>query len=59
MPTGPPGLGLISLADVAGDSEDSKMSIAKFLVVAYAVSPVMTFVVVGALKASVALVGES
>lgn len=33
MPTGPPALGLIALADVADDSEDDKMSIAKFLVV--------------------------
>lgn len=32
-PTGPPALGLIALSDVAGDSEDNKMSIAKFLVV--------------------------
>lgn len=33
MPTGPPALGIIALADVAGDSEDDKMSIAKFLTV--------------------------
>lgn len=33
QPTGPPALGLIALADIAGDSEDDKMSIAKFLVV--------------------------
>lgn len=76
MPTGPPALGLIALADVADDSEDNKMSIAKFLVVghcyhflsglsaddeqiAYAISPVMTFVVVGALKASLASVAAS
>ena len=52
MPCGPPALKLVALADVTGSPEDEKMSIAKFLTVAYAFSPVMAFAVVGALNSS-------
>ena len=52
MPCGPPALKLTALADVTGSSEREKMSIAKFLTVAYAFSPVLAFAVVGVLNAS-------
>jgi len=68
MPTGPPAMILTSLADVNGSGEAEKMSIAKFLTVSicprlmclslikvqisYAVTPLICFSVVGALKAS-------
>ncbi|KAI9819930.1 MAG: hypothetical protein M1827_006500 [Pycnora praestabilis] len=52
MPTGPPAIKLTALADVNGSNEEEKMSIAKFLTIAYTVSPVICFAVVGSLKAS-------
>ncbi|SLM35617.1 hypothetical protein LPUS_04944 [Lasallia pustulata] len=52
MPTGPPALKLTALADVNGNSDEDKMSIAKFLTISYAVSPLIAFAVVGSLKAS-------
>lgn len=54
MPTGPPATKLTALADVSGADENEKMSIAKFVTISYAASPVICFAVVGALKASVA-----
>lgn len=56
MPAGPPALKLAALADVNGSPEEEQMSIARFLTFAYAVSPIMAFAVVGALKASQAAV---
>ena len=55
MPTGPPATKLVALADVSGTDEDEKMSIAKFLTISYAVSPVICLAVVGSLKASLAI----
>ncbi len=55
MPTGPPATKLTALADVSGAEEDEKMSIAKFITISYAVSPVICFAVVGSLKASLAI----
>jgi len=55
MPNGPPATKLVALADISGADEDEKMSIAKFLTVSYAVSPVICFAVVGSLKASLAV----
>ena len=52
MPTGPPALNLTALSDVSGSSESEKLAIAKFLTIAYAISPVISFAVVGSLKAS-------
>lgn len=52
MPTGPPAMKLTALADVNGSNEEEKLSIAKFLTIAYAVSPLIAFAVVGSLKAS-------
>lgn len=56
MPTGPPALKLTALADVNGSDEAEKMSIAKFLTISYAISPLISFAVVAALKASQAAV---
>ncbi|KZF26271.1 hypothetical protein L228DRAFT_279503 [Xylona heveae TC161] len=52
MPTGPSAMKLVALADVDGSSEAEKMSIAKFLTITYAISPLICFTVVGSLKAS-------
>lgn len=51
MPTGPPALLLIALADVNNDTEAEKMTIAKFLTLSYSISPIISFAVVGSLKA--------
>ena len=58
MPAGPPALKLTALADITGSTEEEKMSIAKFLTVAYAFSPVMAFAVVGALRAAESVIGK-
>ncbi|KUJ20305.1 uncharacterized protein LY89DRAFT_578765 [Mollisia scopiformis] len=55
MPTGPPATKLTALADVSGADENEKMSIAKFVTISYAASPVICFAVVGSLKASLAV----
>ncbi|KAI4719866.1 membrane transporter [Aureobasidium sp. EXF-10727] len=55
MPTGPPAMKLTALADVSGAGDEEKMSIAKFLTISYAISPLICFSVVGALKASQAI----
>ncbi|TKA66763.1 hypothetical protein B0A55_09654 [Friedmanniomyces simplex] len=57
MPTGPPAMKLTALADVNGASDEQKMSIAKFLTISYAMSPLICFAVVGSLKAAQAAVG--
>ncbi|KAK4988965.1 hypothetical protein LTR50_003561 [Elasticomyces elasticus] len=58
MPTGPPAMKLTALADVNGADEKEKMSIAKFLTISYAISPLICFAVVGSLKASQAAAGS-
>jgi len=55
MPTGPSATKLSALADVSGADEDEKMSIAKFVAISYAASPIICFAVVGSLKASLAI----
>lgn len=55
MPTGPPATKLTALADVSGADENEKMSIAKFVTISYAISPIICFAVVGSLKASLAV----
>ncbi|KAI9644843.1 hypothetical protein NHQ30_006870 [Ciborinia camelliae] len=55
MPTGPPATKLTALADVSGADEEEKMAIAKFITVAYAISPLICFAVVGSLKACLAV----
>jgi nitrate reductase NapE component len=57
MPVGPTAMNLTSLVDVAGSDEEEKLSMSKFLVISYAISPVLAFTVVGALKASQAAMG--
>lgn len=52
MPLGPPAMSLIPMADVSGKDERIKMAVAKLLTGMYAASPVLAFMVVGALKAS-------
>ncbi|CZT48124.1 related to Auxin Efflux Carrier superfamily [Rhynchosporium secalis] len=54
LPTGPSATKLTALADVSGGSEDDKHAIAKFITLSYAISPLICFTVVGALKASLA-----
>lgn len=51
MPTGPTAMKLTAMADVSGSGEREKLSIAKFLSVTYAMSPLICFAVVGSLKA--------
>ncbi|KAK1498076.1 membrane transporter [Colletotrichum cuscutae] len=58
MPTGPPAMKLSALADVDGSEDSLKMLIAKFLTMSYIVSPLICFTVVGALKASEAIVAK-
>lgn len=50
MPCGPPAMKLVPMADVSGTDEAVKMSVAKLLTGMYGVSPVLSFVVVAALK---------
>jgi auxin efflux carrier family protein len=52
MPTGPPAMKLIAMADVNGADEEEKMATSKPLAISYAVTPLTCFAVVGALKAS-------
>ncbi|KAI4256898.1 MAG: hypothetical protein LQ352_001898 [Teloschistes flavicans] len=58
MPTGPPAMVISSLAECNDSSEEEKMSISKFLIIAYMVSPILCFTVVGSLKASEAVVAS-
>ncbi|KAL9117479.1 MAG: hypothetical protein Q9187_005983 [Circinaria calcarea] len=58
MPTGPPAMKLTALADVNGSNEGEKMSIAKFLTLAYALCPLYVFAVVGSLTASEAAMSK-
>ncbi|KAI8942269.1 hypothetical protein NX059_000348 [Plenodomus lindquistii] len=56
MPTGPPAMILVALTDVTGAPESMKMTIAKFLTISYAITPLICFAVVGALKATEAAI---
>lgn len=47
---------LTALADVNNAPDSEKLSIAKFLTIAYAISPLIAFTVVGSLKASEAVI---
>ena len=58
LPTGPPATKLSALADVSGADESQKMSISKFLAIAYACSPAVCIAVVGSLKACQAIAGS-
>ncbi|KAF8421988.1 auxin efflux carrier [Tirmania nivea] len=54
MPCGPPAILLSSLAELKGNS-NTTLQVAKLLMVSYAITPVICFTVVGALKASEAV----
>ncbi|KAI1105242.1 auxin efflux carrier [Jackrogersella minutella] len=57
MPIGPTAMKVLALADVSGTSNTIRMSIAKFLTISYIVTPIVSFAVVGALKAAEAAKG--
>ncbi|KAL8948422.1 MAG: hypothetical protein Q9222_005388 [Ikaeria aurantiellina] len=52
MPTGPSAMAISSVSECDDASDEDKMAISKFLIIAYMVSPVLCFTVVGSLKAS-------
>ncbi|KAI0898307.1 auxin efflux carrier [Annulohypoxylon nitens] len=52
MPVGPTAMKVLALADVSGASQKVRMSIAKFLTLSYVITPIISFAVVGALKAA-------
>lgn len=56
MPTGPPAMKLVAMAEVSGAGEEEKMATSKLLAITYAVTPLICFAVVGALKASQAAI---
>jgi auxin efflux carrier family protein len=56
MPTGPPAMKLVAMAEVNGADQEEKMAISKILAISYAVTPLICFAVVGALKASQAAI---
>jgi nitrate reductase NapE component len=58
MPTGPPAMILVALTDVTGAAESMKMTVAKFLTISYAITPMICFAVVGALKATEAAIDQ-
>lgn len=58
MPTGPPAMILVALTDVTGAPESMKLTIAKFLTISYAMTPMICFAVVGALKATEAAINK-
>jgi auxin efflux carrier family protein len=56
MPTGPPAMKLVAMAEVSGADDEEKMATSKILAISYAVTPLVCFAVVGALKASQAAI---
>lgn len=58
MPCGPPAIILSSLAELKGNS-NTTLQVAKLLMISYAITPVICFTVVGALKASEAAAGTN
>ncbi len=56
MPTGPPAMKLIAMADVSGADEEGKMGVAKLLGIAYTLSPILSLTIMGALSASKAAI---
>lgn len=45
-------MNLISLTDVAGVSENEKMTMAKVLTISYSLSPLLAFAVLGSFRAT-------
>ena len=52
MPTGPPAMKLITLVQVSDADEEEETNIAKLLTISYLISPILSFTVVGSLRAS-------
>ncbi|KAI1208842.1 auxin efflux carrier [Annulohypoxylon truncatum] len=52
LPAGPTAMKVLALSDVSGASQSTRMSIAKFLTLSYVITPIISFAVVGALKAA-------
>lgn len=52
MPTGPPAMKLITLVQVSDADEGEESDIAKLLTISSLISPVLSFTVVGSLRAS-------
>ncbi|KIW17588.1 hypothetical protein PV08_04783 [Exophiala spinifera] len=52
MPTGPPAMKLITLVQVSDADEAEETNIAKLLTLSYAISPILSFTVVGGLRAA-------
>ncbi|KAK5115481.1 hypothetical protein LTR62_001140 [Meristemomyces frigidus] len=58
IPTGPSAMILVALSDVNGSDETEKMAIAKLLTILYAITPLISIAVVGALKATESVIGS-
>ncbi|KAL8771186.1 MAG: hypothetical protein Q9209_003357 [Squamulea sp. 1 TL-2023] len=58
MPAGPPAMAISSLSDCNDSSDEEKDAISKFLIIAYMVSPLLCFTVVGSLRASEAVLAS-
>ena len=56
MPTGPPAMKLIAMADVSGADEEGKLGVAKLLGIAYTLSPILSLTIMAALSASKAAI---
>ncbi|KAJ7858657.1 auxin efflux carrier [Mycena olivaceomarginata] len=57
MPTGPPAMKLITLVQVSdGAGKEDEEVVAKLLAISYCISPILSFAVVGSLKASQACI---
>ncbi|KAJ4372936.1 hypothetical protein N0V83_003227 [Neocucurbitaria cava] len=56
MPTGPPAMKLITMVQVSDAGVDDERRIAKILTISYIISPVLAVTVVGALRASQAVI---
>ncbi|KAI9797624.1 MAG: hypothetical protein M1833_005407 [Piccolia ochrophora] len=58
MPAGPPAMIIMALAEVNGCTEQEKMSISKFLTIAYFISPLICFSVTGSYNASISAISQ-
>jgi predicted permease len=56
MPTGPPAMKLITMVQVSDAGVEDERRIAGILTISYIVSPIMAFIVVGAMRASQAVI---
>jgi len=56
MPAGPPATKLITMVQVSGGDQDDETVISKLLTISYFISPILSFTVVGSLKASQACI---